>query len=197
MKRMMEYAKLYNLRPASKKIKNNKHKMPKWLRNKKRRPNMTGGTIAQRATDMRSNPTRHEEMFMRILPRKFQGRYAFQHVMAPYIVDFYFWKEKLAVEIDGPSHFQQIEYDRNRDERIRLRYGAKVIRFLNSDVESRSKNVLDRLHRALKYQASEASESRFPRVVSAPSPKGGTPENRVESREHAAQVAKVHQPLDS
>ena len=193
---MMEYAKLYWGRPARKRAKERGLKIPKWLKNKKRRSNKQGGTLMERAADMRSNPTRHEQLFMMALPKKLQAAYSFQHILAPYIVDFYFYKYNLAVEIDGLSHYQNKPYDERRDKLISDRHGVKVVRFSNYDVEGNPKHVMNRLQSILGHQAGKVSQSRFPRVVSAPSPKGGLPENRSESREHAAPETKVLQPLD-
>ena len=55
-----------------------------------------------------------------------------QHSIENYIVDFYCSKEKLIIELDGDSHgdYIQIQRDEKRDERL-SHWGYKVLRFEN------------------------------------------------------------------
>ena len=51
---------------------------------------------------MRKKPTRSEALLWRALKRDGLGVHARrQHVLFPYIVDFYFATRRLAVEVDG------------------------------------------------------------------------------------------------
>ena len=59
-----------------------------------------------------------------------------QHPIGPFILDFYCAKAKLCVEIDGPVHAEQLEYDRRRTEWLE-REGIRVLRFSPQDVERR------------------------------------------------------------
>ena len=61
-----------------------------------------------------------------------------------YIVDFYCHEERLAIEIDGDSHFAQNEYDADRTEILNA-CGIRVVRFTNKEVEEDIDNVLMRL----------------------------------------------------
>ncbi len=58
-----------------------------------------------------------------------------QYGVGRYVVDFYCARIRLAIELDGDSHFQigVEEYDKKREEYIESR-GIKVIRFTNTDV---------------------------------------------------------------
>lgn len=71
-----------------------------------------------------------------------------QHQLGPYIVDFVCLAARLVVEVDGPVHEQQQEYDQYRDEYLRA-LGYTVLRFENHDVFDDLPRVLERIHRAL------------------------------------------------
>jgi very-short-patch-repair endonuclease len=86
------------------------------------------------AQAMRDNPTEAEELLRRAL--WFAGlRPMRQKIVKGYIVDFYFAKAKLIVEVDGHHHFTA--KGRTAD-RIRTgvltREGYQVMRFSNSKV---------------------------------------------------------------
>ena len=50
-----------------------------------------------------------------------------------YIVDFYSSRLKLAIELDGDSHFEQAKYDNERTIQLN-QYGIKVIRYYNDEI---------------------------------------------------------------
>lgn len=50
-----------------------------------------------------------------------------------YVPDFYCREEKLAVELDGKIHENQVEYDRHRDEILNA-YGIMVLRIKNDEL---------------------------------------------------------------
>jgi very-short-patch-repair endonuclease len=86
---------------------------------------------------LRNEATPAERKLWSVLKQSQLGGYKFsrQHSVGRYIVDFYCASARLAVELDGESHFtdEAKEYDR---ERTKLLNGLniKVIRFLNNDV---------------------------------------------------------------
>ncbi len=69
--------------------------------------------------------------------------------MDRFIVDFYCSKPLLAVEVDGDSHAEQEEYDRQRTERLG-RYGITVIRYTNIDVMGNLDGVYEDLFEKVK-----------------------------------------------
>jgi very-short-patch-repair endonuclease len=71
--------------------------------------------------------------------RKFRRQYS----IGPYIVDFYCPQEKLAIEIDGESHFVEGAEigDRERQKYIEAK-GIHVLRFTNTDVYERLEGVV-------------------------------------------------------
>jgi very-short-patch-repair endonuclease len=71
-----------------------------------------------------------------------------QFSVGPYVVDFYCPALKLAVEIDGDSHFQPGEQvrDGQRQEYIES-FGIQFLRFTNMEVRENLRGVLETIHR--------------------------------------------------
>ena len=69
-----------------------------------------------------------------------------QYSVDKYVIDFYSPILKLAIEIDGESHFKDgmAEYDRERQSYIES-LGIKFIRFTNNDVYENLDGVLVRI----------------------------------------------------
>jgi very-short-patch-repair endonuclease len=70
---------------------------------------------------------------------KFRRQYSVKN----YVLDFYCPKQKLAIEIDGDSHFIDgaEEYDRERQTVIES-YGIKFLRFTNAEVSANIEGVV-------------------------------------------------------
>jgi very-short-patch-repair endonuclease len=58
-----------------------------------------------------------------------------------FIADFYSYKLKLIVEIDGPIHKYRLQYDRKRD-KIISELGITVLRVTNEEIENNLQEVL-------------------------------------------------------
>lgn len=71
-----------------------------------------------------------------------------QHHLGPYVVDFVCLAARVVVEVDGPVHSEQQEYDRYRDEYLRA-LGYTVLRFENRAVFDHLPQVLERIREAL------------------------------------------------
>ena len=76
--------------------------------------------------------------------RKFRRQFS----VSPYVVDFYCPALKLAIEIDGDSHFQpgEQEKDRQRQEHIES-FGIQFLRFRNNEVRENLRGVLEAIWR--------------------------------------------------
>lgn len=57
-----------------------------------------------------------------------------QKIIGNFIVDFYCAERGLVIEIDGNSHDQKVEYDKNRDAYLGS-LNLRVIRILDADVK--------------------------------------------------------------
>ena len=70
--------------------------------------------------------------------------------MGPYILDFYCPEKKLAVEVDGGSHFTDdvMEYDRGRQTSIE-QLGIHFLRFTNTDIKMNLYGVLIEIQKTI------------------------------------------------
>lgn len=107
----------------------------------------------------RQNPTLAERKLWRFLRKKqLDGRkFIRQHAIIYetigneyffYVPDFYYYEEKLAVELDGKIHFYRKEKDKRRDEILKGE-GIIVLRFKNEELEDIEK-VLERIKAVFK-----------------------------------------------
>lgn len=68
-----------------------------------------------------------------------------QQIIGDYIVDFHCAKLNLVIEIDGESHDYKGEYDKKRDEFLRL-LGLEVLHFKDTDVKTSLDSVLMQIY---------------------------------------------------
>jgi very-short-patch-repair endonuclease len=73
-----------------------------------------------------------------------------QHSFGPYILDFFCYERRLAIELDGGQHFDPViaEYDRRRTHRL-ASSGITLLRFPNDLVRRETAGVLDAIAAAL------------------------------------------------
>ncbi|HKB71962.1 MAG TPA: endonuclease domain-containing protein [Thermoanaerobaculia bacterium] len=100
------------------------------------------GALFDRVHLLRKEATPTETLLWNCLRKRFPGiRFRRQHTVGHYIVDFVCWRGRLVVEVDGPIHDRNREYDSRRDEFLRGR-GFRVLRFSNDEVSTRLESVL-------------------------------------------------------
>ena len=97
---------------------------------------------------MRSNATDAESLMWQLLRNKrfMNLKFRRQHVIAPYIVDFYCHELGLVIELDGSQHGTDdaVEYDAERTKFLEA-LGFKVVRYWNHDVLGNTEVVLEGL----------------------------------------------------
>ncbi|MEG0131757.1 MAG: endonuclease domain-containing protein [Acinetobacter sp.] len=97
------------------------------------------------AKTMRSNATDAENLMWQLLRAKHFMNLKFrrQHVIAPYIVDFYCHEIGLVIELDGSQHgtVDAIGYDAERTKFLEA-LDLKVVRYWNHDVLGNIEAVL-------------------------------------------------------
>jgi very-short-patch-repair endonuclease len=64
-----------------------------------------------------------------------------QQIIAGFIVDFYCHAVGLVIEVDGPIHMQNAEYDTQRDAILTAR-GLRIVRFSNEEIHAHLPEVL-------------------------------------------------------
>jgi len=103
-------------------------------------------SIKEKARTLRNNPTPAETLFwntLRQMPFYRSQTFCRQKPIGSYIVDFYCYRHRLVIEIDGDSHGEtdtKIK-DQKRSEFLQSK-GLGVIRFTNRDVEKNIEGVM-------------------------------------------------------
>ena len=70
--------------------------------------------------------------FLKDYPARFQR----QKYIDQFIVDFYCFKAKLVIELDGGGHYDPVSEKKDCDRtKVLERYGLKVVRFCNTDID--------------------------------------------------------------
>ena len=97
---------------------------------------------------LRRNMTKAEFLlWQKLRCKQLEGvKFRSQYGVDRFVVDFYCTELKLAIEIDGESHFQDgvQEYDQERQVFIEL-LGIRFLRFTNDDVYRNLEGVLERI----------------------------------------------------
>lgn len=109
----------------------------------------TSPLIFQRARELRKNQTPAEyKLWARLRNHQLNGLvFRRQHALGTYILDFCCPKVKLVIELDGHTHGNQEIYDAQRTEWL-AKYGWKVLRFTNYEVEHEIEAVLNAILQA-------------------------------------------------
>jgi hydroxymethylglutaryl-CoA reductase/very-short-patch-repair endonuclease len=138
--------------------------------------------MVERARKLRKNTTDVEEFLWQFLRRKQINdvRFRRQHPHKNYILDFYSYELKLAIELDGSGHLEeeQMHHDGQRTKDLN-EDGIQVLRFWNSDAMNNIEMVLGEIWEAIEDARSAPSLSL--------SPLGGEKQN-LRSNENEAKV---------
>ena len=88
------------------------------------------------ARELRKNQTPWERKLWYLFLKDYPVRFHRQKCIDQYIVDFYCFPAKLVIELDGGGHYDP-EAERRDGYRTMVleRYGLKVLRFCNLDVD--------------------------------------------------------------
>jgi len=88
------------------------------------------------AKALRQNMTPWERKLWYCFLKEYPVRFQRQKCIDEFIVDFYCFRAKLIIELDGSGHYEpaEIKYDQRRTKTLE-KYGLKVIRFTNIDID--------------------------------------------------------------
>ena len=107
---------------------------------------------------LRNNlPNAEVMIWSRLKGRQLLGyKFRRQYSVDRYVVDFYCPELKLAVEIDGDSHFQNsaVDSDRHRQAFIES-FGIRFLRFTNEDVIKNLDGVIEAVRRTVLEMSSQ------------------------------------------
>ncbi len=103
------------------------------------------------AKEMKSNMTPWERKLWYCFLKDYPVRFQRQKCVDQFIVDFYCFRAKLAIELDGGGHYdpESQEKDESRT-KILNRYGLKVVRFCNMDIDKNFYGVCSVIDREVK-----------------------------------------------
>jgi radical SAM superfamily enzyme YgiQ (UPF0313 family)/very-short-patch-repair endonuclease len=96
------------------------------------------------ARELRTNQTDAEELIWELVrAKRFLGiKFRRQHPVSNYILDFYCDSLKLAIELDGSQHAENVSYDEKRSAELH-KLGIETLRFWNNDVLANTESVLE------------------------------------------------------
>jgi uncharacterized radical SAM protein YgiQ len=96
------------------------------------------------ARELRANQTNAEDLLWEVVrAKRFLGlKFRRQHPVDSYIVDFYCDSLKLAIELDGSQHAENVNYDEKRTAEL-SEQGIEVLRFCNNDVLVNTEALLE------------------------------------------------------
>jgi len=92
-----------------------------------------------------NSPITESILWSKIRNRQLNGlKFRRQYSIGRFIVDFYCPEKKLAIEIDGDSHYNDgaKECDREREEYIQ-NFGVRFLRFTNKDITGNINGVVE------------------------------------------------------
>ena len=109
------------------------------------------GNHINKAKNLRKNATPQENHLWYDFLRQYEVRFQRQKAIGNYIVDFYCYRAKLVVEIDGSQHFTTDEqiYDLQRTAYLE-RLGLRVLRFSNRDINEKFQAVCEQIDTTIK-----------------------------------------------
>jgi very-short-patch-repair endonuclease len=109
--------------------------------------------IFKLAGALRHNMTSQEKiLWAQLRNRKLLGfKFRPQHPFKDIILDFFCFKERLAIEVDGDIHNDSYQQERDAERTAFLKkFGIEELRFTNWEVENQIEKVLDKLKNYLK-----------------------------------------------
>ena len=113
------------------------------------------------ARELRKNATPQEKHLWYDFLANYEVRFQRQKPIDNFIADFYCHQAKLIIELDGAQHFT--EEGKLRDElrtEILERYGLKVIRFTNREIDTKFSAVCEAIDAIVKASLLEEMGSR-------------------------------------
>ena len=98
--------------------------------------------------NLRKNQTKEENLLWYRFLKEYPVQFRRQYVIGEYIADFYCYKARLVIELDGSGHY---ETEQIKKDFVRTKYmesqGLYVLRFTNLDVQKNFKLVCGEIHK--------------------------------------------------
>ena len=112
--------------------------------------------LTSNAKSLRKNMTKEERHlwydFLKGYPVQFKRQFPFKS----YITDFYCFRAKLVVELDGSQHYENENLESDAERTAFLEgYGLKVLRIPNNEVSRNFRGVCDYIDAAVRQSLSQ------------------------------------------
>ena len=107
--------------------------------------------LLRNSQNLRKNMTKEERHLWYDFLKEYPVQFKRQYVIGSYIVDFYCYRAKLIVELDGSQHYEPdaIRYDQARTQYLQQQ-GLCVLRFSNADVTEQFRAVCEKIDTAVR-----------------------------------------------
>ena len=107
--------------------------------------------LKKNAQSLRKNQTKEENLLWYRFLRQYPVQFRRQYIIGNYITDFYCYRAKLVVELDGSQHYdpEGINRDAERTQYLES-VGLMVLRFSNLDVLKRFSSVCEMIDNVVK-----------------------------------------------
>ena len=112
--------------------------------------------LLRNSQNLRKNMTKEERHLWYDFLKGYPIQFKRQYVIGNYIVDFYCYRAKLIIELDGSQHYNPdaIRYDQTRTDYLQQQ-GYSVLRFTNSDVNQQFRAVCEMIDHAVRSHVSD------------------------------------------
>ena len=129
--------------------------------------------LRQRSQKLRKQMTKEERHLWYDFLKDHPVQFKRQYTLGVYIVDFYCYRAKLIIELDGSQHCEPetLEYDRKRTAFLQSQ-GFQVMRFSNLDVRTRFRAVCEAIDTAVKNRIEGQPSSVSPAASHLPPGEG-------------------------
>ena len=107
--------------------------------------------LRERSQVLRKQMTKEERHLWYDYLKSYPVQFKRQYPIGCYIVDFYCYRGRLVVELDGAQHCEPsaVAYDRKRTEYLRQK-GLYVLRFSNRDVMEQFRSICETIDHAVR-----------------------------------------------
>ena len=107
--------------------------------------------LIPRAKELRKKMTRHERHLWYDFLKNYVVAFQRQKTIRSFIADFYCFKARLIIELDGSQHYseQGLAYDNERDAILKS-CDLEILRFSNRDIDEHFDSVCEVIDRTVK-----------------------------------------------
>ncbi len=120
------------------------------------------------AKTLRKNMTPWERKLWHLFLKTYPIRFQRQKAIGNYIADFYCAKAQLVIELDGGGHYTESQQIADNERSYQLEnMGLTVLRFCNTDVEYRFRDVCEQIDVVVK---NSLPQSASPTALPSPRP---------------------------